>query len=95
MYLSIGVHHPKPGKEERLLESMKKFGEAQRGHKGLIFVFAWKDEESGSLIGTALWDSKEDWLAARPAMVKALEGVDFSELDYSSEAYRGSPVLWT
>lgn len=95
MYVSIGIHHPKPGKEERLLESMKKFGEAQRGHKGLLFVFAWKDQESGSLIGTALWDSKEDCLAAKPDMVKALEGVDFAELDYSAEAYSGSPVLWT
>ncbi len=95
MYVTIGVHHPKPGKEGPLLESMKKFGDAQRGHKGLLFVFAWKDEESGSLIGTALWDTKEDWQAARPDMAKALEGVDFKELDYSAEAYRGSPVLWT
>ena len=45
---------------------MKRFGEAQRGHKGLLFVFAWKDEETGSLIGTALGDSKEDFQAARP-----------------------------
>jgi hypothetical protein len=95
MYVTIGVHHPKPGKEAALLESMKKFGDAQRGHKGLLFVFAWKDEESGSLIGTAFWDTKEDWQAARPDMAKALEGVDFEELDYSSEVYKGSPVLWT
>jgi len=27
-------------------------------------------------------------------MAKALEGVDFQEIDYSSEVYRGSPVLW-
>jgi hypothetical protein len=95
MYVSVGVHHPKPGMEGKLLESMKKFGEAERGHKGLLFVFAWKDEESGALIGTALWDRKEDWLAAMPDMRKALEGVNFDELDYSAEAYRGSPVLWT
>jgi len=47
------------------------------------------------LIGTALWDTKEDWQAARPDMVKALEGVDFQEIDYSTEAYRGPPVPWT
>jgi len=94
MYVTIGVHHPKPGKEAALLETMKKFGDAQRGHKRLILVFSWKDEESGSLIGTALWDTKEDWQAARPDMVKALECVDFQEIDYSTESCRGSPVLW-
>lgn len=36
MYLTIGIHYPKPGKESLPLESMRKFGEAQRKHKGLI-----------------------------------------------------------
>ncbi len=95
MYVAIGIHHPKPGKEQALLETMKRFGDAQRGRKGLITVFAWKDDETGALIGTALWDTKSDFDAARPAMKKALEGVDFEQLDCSSEAYRGAPVLWT
>jgi hypothetical protein len=95
MYVSVGIHHPKPGKEQAILETMKTFGNAQRGHKGLITVFAWRDDATGALIGTALWDSKSDYEAARPDMVKALDGVDFEPLEYSSEAYRGSPVLWT
>ena len=95
MYVAIGIHHPKPGKEQAILETMMKFGEAQRGKKGLITVFAWKDDKTGALIGTALWDSKADYEAARPAMQKALEGVDFEPLEFSAEVYRGSPVVWT
>ncbi len=95
MYVSVGIHHPKPGKEQAILETMMKFGNAQRGHKGLITVFAWKDDKTGALIGTALWDTKSDFEAARPEMSKALEGVDFEPLEYSVEAYRGTPILWT
>jgi len=95
MYVTIGIHHPKPGKEGAVLEAMARFGDAQRGHKGLIMVFAWKDDATGALIGTALWDTKNDHDAARPEFAKALEGIDFEELDHSIEAYRGSPVVWT
>jgi hypothetical protein len=94
MFVNIGIHHPKPGKEQEVLDSMQKFGKAQQGKKGLITVFAWKDEASGALIGMALWDTKADFDAARPEMMKALEGVDFEPLDYSVESYRGSPVVW-
>lgn len=94
MYVSIGIHRPKPGKEQVMVESMVRFGEAQRGKRGLITVFVWKDDKTGALIGTALWDSKDDFDAARPDMEKALEGVDFETLEHSAEAYRGSPVGW-
>jgi len=94
VYVTIGIHHPKPGKEQTIIETMVKFGKAQRGKKGLITVFAWKDEETGALIGTALWDTKADYEAARPDMDKALEGVDFEPLEYSADVYRGSPVHW-
>jgi hypothetical protein len=94
MFVTVGIHHPKPGKEQAIIELMAKFGKAQRGKKGLITVFAWKDEESGALIGTALWDTRSDYEAARPDMDKALEGVDFEPLEYSADVYRGSPILW-
>jgi hypothetical protein len=94
MYVTVGIHHPRPGKEKAILETMPRFGKAQRRKKGLITVFGWKDDETGALIGTALWDAKADYEAARPDMSKALEGVDFKPLEYSAEVYRGSPVLW-
>jgi hypothetical protein len=95
MFVNVGIHHVKPGKEQELLESMKRFGEAHRGHRGLIMVFGWKDESTGALIGTALWNTKEDFLAARPDLAKAVEGVDFEEIDTSTEVYRGEPVVWS
>jgi len=94
MYVTLGIHHPKPGKEQFILDAMARFGKAQRGQKGLITVFAWKDDATGALIGTALWDSKSDFEAARPDMAKAIEGVDFEPLEFSAEVYRGSPVVW-
>lgn len=45
MYVTIAIHHPKGSAEERtLLQAMKRFVEAQRGHKGLMLVTAAKDE---------------------------------------------------
>jgi heme-degrading monooxygenase HmoA len=95
MYVIMGVHHPKPGMEKALLETLEKFGNAERGHKGLISAFVWKDETTGVLLGTTLWDTKEDYDAARPDMDKALQGADWRSLDASMEIYRGSPVVWT
>jgi Antibiotic biosynthesis monooxygenase len=95
MYVIMGVHHPKPGMEEALLETLERFGDAERGHKGLITAFVWKDETTGVLLGTTLWDSKEDYNAARPDMDKALGGADWRSLDSAIEIYRGSPVAWS
>jgi hypothetical protein len=95
MYLIMGVHHPIPGKEQSLLDVQEKFGRAQRGHKGLISGFVWKDDATNVIIGIALWDTKGDYDAARPDMDKALGGADFRSVDSSMEIYRGSPVLWS
>jgi Antibiotic biosynthesis monooxygenase len=91
----MGIHRPKPGMENALLETLQKFGDAERGHPGLIAAFVWKDEAAGVLIGTTLWDTKSDYDAARPAMDKALEGVDWRSLDSSLEIFRGAPVVWS
>ena len=95
MYVIMGVHHPKPGMEKSLLDIQEKFGIAQRGHRGLISAFIWKDDNTGVIIGITLWDTKEDYDAARSDMDKALQSTDFRTLDSSMEIYRGSPVVWT
>jgi hypothetical protein len=46
-------------------------------------------------LGTTLWDTREDYDAARPDMDKALGGADWRSLDSSMEIYRGSPVAWS
>jgi hypothetical protein len=95
MYLIMGVHHPKPGMEQALLDVQEKFGRAQRGHRGLISGFVWKDDATNVIIGITLWDTKADYDAARPEIDKALAGADSRSVDSSMEIYRGSPVLWS
>jgi hypothetical protein len=95
MFVIMGVHHPKPGMEKALLEMLEKFGNAERGHRGLLASFVWKDDTTGVLLGTTLWDTKADYDAARPDMDKALAGVDWRSLDSSMDIYRGSPVAWS
>jgi hypothetical protein len=95
LYVIMGIHHPKSGMEKALLETLVKFGNAERGHKGLITAFAWKDDNSSVISGLTFWDTKEDYDAARPDMDNALKGVDWRTVDESIEIYRGSPVAWT
>jgi hypothetical protein len=97
---SGSVNHGRPSSKTRYgkvssLDVQKKFGRAQRGHRGLISAFVWKDDATNVLIGITLWDTKADYDAARPDMDKALEGADFRSADSSMEIYRGSPVLWS
>lgn len=43
----------------------------------------------------AIWDSKENFMAARDDMVKSIEGVDFDALeDVPRKLYFGEPVVW-
>ena len=95
MYVTIAIHHPKgPAEESILLDSMKKFGQAQR-RKGSIIVTAGKDEIAGFVFALAIWDSKENFQAAQSDMGKALTGVNFEELeDVPHKLYLGEPSVW-
>jgi len=75
----MSIHFPKPEKEKLLIESMHRFGKAMEGKKGLIMAHTTKDEDKNQLIGLAIWDSKENWLTARPAMIEAVKDDPFEE----------------
>lgn len=75
----MSIHYPKPEKRQLLIESMHRFGKAMEGKKGLIMVHTTKDEDSNRLIGLAIWDSKENWLNARSAMIEAVKDDQFEE----------------
>jgi heme-degrading monooxygenase HmoA len=79
MFVHISIHYPKPDKQQYLIESMHRFGKAMGDKKGLIMVHTLKDEESNKLVGLAIWESKEDWLAARSAMINAVKDDPFEE----------------
>jgi hypothetical protein len=79
MYFHLSIHYPKPEKEHLLIESMHKFGAAMKGKKGLIMAHTTKEEDSDRLLGIAIWDSKESWLEARPAMIEAVKDDPFED----------------
>lgn len=93
MFFHISIHQPKPGKEEVLISSMHRFGEACMRQEGSRGANAIHDKEKGILIGLAVWDSREDWEAARPAMLKAVENDPFDEWEEGpSEVFHGEGV---
>lgn len=75
----MSIHFPKQGKESLLIESMHRFGKAMEEKKGLIMAHTTRDEDTNRLIGLAIWESKNDWLAARPAMIEAVKDDPFEE----------------
>jgi heme-degrading monooxygenase HmoA len=87
LYVNISIHRPHPDKERLLIDSMHRYGEAAKKQRGLVSVQTLKDEKTGELVGLAIWDSKESFLAARPALMKATENDDFDA--WEKEPIRG------
>ncbi|MBA7477192.1 hypothetical protein ES707_12594 [subsurface metagenome] len=58
---------------------MHRFGKSMEGQKGLIMAHTTKDKDTNRLIGLAIWESKENWLAVRPAMINAVKEDPFEE----------------
>lgn len=79
MFVHLAVHRPRAGKENLLGDSMRRFAAAMRGRAGLRDVFVLRGEAEGVLVGLALWDSRADWEAARPAMAEAVKDDPFDE----------------
>ena len=86
VFVNIAVHRVREGTEELMLDSMHRFGAAAREAEGLQRVHTLKDERTGALIGLAIWDSREAYEAAGPALMRAVEGDDL-------EAWHPEP--WT
>jgi len=95
MLVHIAFHRDvKPGKEAKMVEAMKKFGRAMQGKPGFRQCYSLRDAKSKALVGLAIWDSPSDLAAARPAMSKAIEGVDFSKLESSDPDVYVLEVAW-
>jgi hypothetical protein len=72
VFLLYAVHYPKPEKEERLIQSMRQFGELIQKQPGIIFVnpTPFRDLEKETLITLAIWESQEAFQASWPILVK-------------------------
>jgi len=78
MFVNISVHRVKPGKESPMIDSMRRYGDAAKS-SGVRSVHTLRDEKSGALVGFAIWDSKEAYEAAGPALMKAVENDDLDD----------------
>jgi len=79
MFIQMSIHHPRQGKEELLVDSMHRFGAAISTQQGHRWNRTMRDEKTGRLVGIAVWDSKEDMLAARPVMEESVKDDDFED----------------
>jgi hypothetical protein len=93
MFVHLAIHRPKPGKEQPLIQSMHRFGNAMLREPGLQQVHTLMDQKSGALIGLAIWDSREHWEAARPKMQAAVKDDPFHDWeDNPPEVFHLEPV---
>jgi heme-degrading monooxygenase HmoA len=95
MLVHIAFHRDvKPGKEDEMIESMKRFGRAMRGMPGFRQSYSLRDPKTKALVGLAIWDSPAALSAARPAMSEAIKNVDFSKLEASDPEVYMLEVAW-
>ncbi|MBB5633407.1 heme-degrading monooxygenase HmoA [Cryobacterium mesophilum] len=59
MFMHLTIHHPQPGAETAVIDSMHRFGAALAGAPGLISVHTMQDADAGVLAGLAIWSSQE------------------------------------
>jgi heme-degrading monooxygenase HmoA len=81
MFARIGIHYPKSGDETITLNALHKFQQAQKQHKGLIAIHAFRDEKNDVVIGLALWDSKQSFLAVHKEIQRVAREVKFELYD--------------
>ena len=77
MFVHLSIHRVRSGKESDLITSMRRFGAAIRNAPGCRQAHALRDPKTGRLFGLAIWDSKEQMLAARPLMDEATKDDPF------------------
>ena len=85
MIVQMSIHHPKPGAEATLIESMHRYGAGVKGAPGLISIHTLRDEAAGILIGLALWESEEARQASIHLARQAVANDPFDE-------WEGQPV---
>ncbi len=99
MFMTLGVfRHLKVGKENDFLASQQAFTVAMKDLRGFRERRILRDGTSGALVVLSMWESREDFEAAGPALMKyraeqSRLGRDFSMfLDEPEELYWLSPA---
>lgn len=86
MFVHVSIHRPKPDQEKFLIDALHRLGNAMLREQGLQQVHTLMDARTGVLVGLSLWDSKEDWEAAKPRMQALAKDSRFEEEWASGEA---------
>ncbi len=93
MLVHLSIHRPVEGKEQDLIDSMHRFGDADGDLPGLQQVHALRDRETGTIVGLAIWDSEESFRAGVPRMRAAVEDDDILAWEHGMpEVYLLDPV---
>lgn len=93
MFAQMSIHHPTPDATGLLIESMHSYGDALNGAPGLISVHTLQDADTGTLVGLALWSSRETMEASVHLARKAIENHPFDEWELREPAsYRLTEV---
>jgi len=66
MFIHMSIHHPNPGHEGQVLDSMNRVRLAALGTPGLMQIGPWREDGGGRIIGIAMWESRAHWEAAMP-----------------------------
>jgi hypothetical protein len=79
MFTHIAIHTTKPEHRAEVLASMKRARDAGAGAKGLLQMGPWREVDGGRLVGVAIWESREAFLAAAPGIFAAVADDPFHE----------------
>jgi heme-degrading monooxygenase HmoA len=79
VFVHLSVHYPRPGREQDLADSMRRFGEAAEGVRGFREAHTLKDLKSGRLVGLALWEDEQSWRDGVEAMRAVVADDPFDE----------------
>lgn len=79
MFISLAIHHPRPDKEQLLLNEMRRLGAVLELQPGIQQVHALKDQRTGDIVALSIWRSKADFLAAGPTVQETIKNVPFDE----------------
>jgi heme-degrading monooxygenase HmoA len=79
MFVHLAVHFPKPEHSADLLASMQRVDQAAHGAAGLIEIGAWRDKDTGRLVGLARWESAEAFAASAEAIFAVVADDPFDQ----------------
>lgn len=80
-YLTLGIHYPKSGHTEDLLQATKKIAEVPRTQQGLVDTGAWLDKDHDRVIVLSLRESEAAARAARPILAPLVMELPFDQWD--------------